>query len=120
MGGNAIAGLMLKSEFWNGIDAYGFGFLPYPGQSLQGLWRSVQNNCGTGQARVLLQFNAQAYANVACYFDQSYVRVRCVKTEYPALAINDMFSRSNLKAIGEPSALKFIKPGRSYRYNICL
>lgn len=81
VGGNAIAGLMLKSESWNGIDAYGFGFTPYPGQGLQGLWRSAQDNCGTGQASGLLQFNAQDFAHVACYFDQSYVQVRCVKTE---------------------------------------
>ena len=39
-GGNAVAGLMLKSESWNGLDAYGFTFSPYPGQALQGLWRS--------------------------------------------------------------------------------
>ncbi|MDA7743188.1 fibrobacter succinogenes major paralogous domain-containing protein [Flavobacteriales bacterium] len=80
VGGNALAGLMLKSESWNGLDAYGFTFLPYPGQGLQGIWRSEQDNCGTGQSSGLLKFNSQDFANVACHGDQYYIQVRCIQS----------------------------------------
>lgn len=79
VGGNAVAGLMLKSESWNGLDAYGFSFLPYPGQGLQGLWRSEQDNCGTGASSGVLRFNSQNDAAVYCYGDASYLQVRCIK-----------------------------------------
>ena len=81
VGGNAVAGLMLKSESWNGLDAYGFTFLPYPGQALQGLWRSQQDNCATGASSGVFRFNSQDDVSVVCYGDANFLQVRCVKSE---------------------------------------